>query len=44
MENELLNFEINSDLKKQFKIWCLNNKTDMKSVLTKYIEKIVKVQ
>jgi len=33
--------EIDEKTKKEFKIWCIKNKTDMKTELTKYINKII---
>jgi len=42
MENELLAFEIEPKLKKNFKIWCIKKETDMKTVLTDHIKEVVK--
>ena len=37
-QETLLNFEIDEDLKQDFKIWCIKNNTDMKTTLTDYIK------
>ena len=42
METVLLNINIKEDLRDDFKVWCIRNKTTMSEEVIKFIERRIK--